>query len=90
MKCLSGTVKETRYAWPEKKKTKMTETGYTVGMQGDVMHINGKDKTWSNWSANTQFNCHLIRSKSTFSTTLSLEVGQEGRRGLTSVHIFER
>lgn len=53
MTCLSGTVKETRFAWPEKKKTKMTETGYTVGTQGDVIHINGKDKTWSNWYANS-------------------------------------
>jgi len=40
MKCLSGTVKETRFSWPDKKKLKMTETGYTVGTEGDVIHIN--------------------------------------------------
>ena len=50
MKCLSGTVKETRFAWPEKKKTKMTETGYTVGTEGDVIHINGKNDSGLNWS----------------------------------------
>ena len=49
MKCLSGTVKETRFAWPEKKKTKMTETGYTVGTEGDVIHINGELDSGSDW-----------------------------------------
>lgn len=39
-----GTVKETRYAWPTKKRTKMQETGVTEGREGDVIWINGK---WS-------------------------------------------
>ena len=54
MKCLSGTVKETRFSWPEKKTTKMTETGYTVGTEGDVIHINGKCTTGPKSSANRQ------------------------------------
>jgi cysteine dioxygenase len=40
MKALKGTVKETRYAWPTKKRTKMTETGVTEGREGDVIWIN--------------------------------------------------
>jgi hypothetical protein len=63
MKCLSGTVKETRFSWPEKKKTIMTETGYTVGTEGDVIHINGKCKTGPKSSANTQSST-VTRSKS--------------------------
>jgi cysteine dioxygenase len=40
MKCVQGNVKETRYAWPTKKRTKMIETGLTEGSEGDVIWIN--------------------------------------------------
>ena len=37
-----GTVKETRFAWPIKKRVKMIETGCTEANEGDVVWINGK------------------------------------------------
>jgi len=40
MKCMQGTVKETRYAWPTKKRVKMNETGATEATEGDVVWIN--------------------------------------------------
>ena len=40
-----GTVKETRYAWPTKKRVKMNETGATEATEGDVVWINGKSIT---------------------------------------------
>ena len=42
MKCMKNQIKETRFDWPEKKRVKMNVTGYTLGQEGDVLHINGK------------------------------------------------
>lgn len=40
MKCMRNSIMETRYDWPEKKRTKMNVTGVTNGVEGDVLHIN--------------------------------------------------
>lgn len=40
MKCMKNQIKETRFDWPEKKRVKMNVTGYTLGQEGDVLHIN--------------------------------------------------
>jgi len=40
MKCMKNQIKETRYNWPTKKKTKMSITGVTTATEGDVIHIN--------------------------------------------------
>ena len=41
MKCVKNQIKETRYDWPTKKKTKMNVTGVTTANAGEVVYING-------------------------------------------------
>ena len=42
MKCLRNQITETRYDWPDNKGAKMNVTGVTQGVEGEVIHINGK------------------------------------------------